>query len=295
MSRHVPTIAVIGGGFSGTAVAAQLLRRGTPARVLLVNRFGPMGRGVAYGTPIEAHVLNVPAGGMSALPDDADHFVRWARTRDDSIRADTFVSRRDLRRVPRGAPARVRAPHAPRRPVSSGWSPWRATSSRGRTESPRSSFSPGRASPPTPSFWPSATTRPRTPRRSATEFYETDRYVRDPWIRGALDVVRPGESVLMLGTGLTMMDIALDLARRGVKLPLFAVSRHGLLPREHRAGAAVGFRRAASRRIRGPSPLRRALHAAAPAARRGPRRGGRRLARRRRRRARDRSVALGRA
>ena len=40
----------------------------------------------------------------------------------------------------------------------------------------------------------------------------------------------------MLGTGLTMMDIALDLAARGVRLPLFAVSRHGLLPRAHRTG-----------------------------------------------------------
>jgi NADPH-dependent 2,4-dienoyl-CoA reductase/sulfur reductase-like enzyme len=41
-----PSIAVIGGGFSGVAVAAQLLRRGRPARVTLVNRFGPIGRGV---------------------------------------------------------------------------------------------------------------------------------------------------------------------------------------------------------------------------------------------------------
>ena len=64
MSRHVPTFAVIGGGFSGTAVAAQLLRRGRPARVVLVNRFGPMGRGVAYGTPIEAHVL-LPERGLA--------------------------------------------------------------------------------------------------------------------------------------------------------------------------------------------------------------------------------------
>src|SRR5262245_35940556 len=94
MSRHAPTIAVIGGGFSGTAVAAHLLRRGRPARVLLINRFGPMGRGVAYGTAFEAHLLNVPAGGMSALPEDPDDFVRWARTHDDSIRSDTFVSRR---------------------------------------------------------------------------------------------------------------------------------------------------------------------------------------------------------
>lgn len=77
-----PTIVVIGGGFSGTTVAVNLLRRGRPARVLLVNRYGPIGRGVAYGTRLEAHVLNVPAGGMSALEDDPEHFLRWAQTRD---------------------------------------------------------------------------------------------------------------------------------------------------------------------------------------------------------------------
>lgn len=87
-------IAVIGGGFSGVAVAAQLLRRGRPVRVTLVNRFGPVGRGVAYRTRIEAHVLNVAAGGMSGLPDDPDHFLRWARERDAALHAGSFVSRR---------------------------------------------------------------------------------------------------------------------------------------------------------------------------------------------------------
>ena len=88
------SIAVVGGGFSGVAVAAHLLRRGRPARVTLVNRFGPIGRGVAYRTRIETHVLNVPAGGMSALPEDPDHFLRWARGRSGDVAADTFVSRR---------------------------------------------------------------------------------------------------------------------------------------------------------------------------------------------------------
>jgi uncharacterized NAD(P)/FAD-binding protein YdhS len=74
---------------------------------------------------------------------------------------------------------------------------------------------------------------PANPPAVGAEFYETDGYVRDPWIRGSLEAIRPGESVLLLGTGLTMMDIAIDLAARGVRLPLFAVSRHGLVPRAH--------------------------------------------------------------
>jgi uncharacterized NAD(P)/FAD-binding protein YdhS len=237
MSRHAPTIVVIGGGFSGTAFAAHLLRRGVPARVVLVNRFGPIGRGVAYGTRIEAHVLNVPAGGMSALPDDHDHFVRWARTRDDGIRADTYVSRRVygeylesvLREAEHHSPRAARlerlvgvARDVEIRPSGDAAE---VVFAGARILADRVVLALGNYS-------------PANPAAVGGEFYETDRYVRDPWVRGALDVVRAGESVLMLGTGLTMMDIALDLASRGVRLPLFAVSRHGLLPRAHRAGLA---------------------------------------------------------
>src|SRR5262245_58954408 len=93
-STEPPAIAVVGGGFSGVAVATQLLRRGRRVRATLVHRFGPLGRGVAYRTRLETHVLNVPAGGMSGLPDDPDHFSRWARGRDPATTAETFVSRR---------------------------------------------------------------------------------------------------------------------------------------------------------------------------------------------------------
>lgn len=238
MSRHVPTIVVIGGGFSGAAVAAQLLRRGRPARVILANRFGPIGRGVAYGTRLEAHALNVPAGAMSALPDDRDHFVRWARTRDDGIRADSFVSRRiygeylesllrdSEQHAPRSARLEKLVGVARDVEVRPDGESAEVVFAGARVAADRVVLALGNYSPSNPAAF-------------GGEFYETERYVRDPWVRGALDVVRPGESVLMIGTGLTMMDIALDLAARGVRLPLFAVSRHGLLPRAHRTGGAA--------------------------------------------------------
>ena len=228
-------IAVIGGGFSGVAVAVQLLRRGRPVRVTLVNRFGPVGRGVAYRTRIEAHVLNVTAGGMSGLPEDPDHFLRWARDRDPSVHSGSFVSRRLYgeylehflreaeRRSPAGALERVvgevlDVEHA-------GGSATLSFADGSRREVDRVVLALGNYSPADPPV-------------EGGEFYASERYVRDPWIRGSLDVVSPGESVLMLGTGLTSLDIALDLASRGVKLPLRAISRHGLLPQPHAASAA---------------------------------------------------------
>src|SRR4051812_27611591 len=67
-------VAIIGGGFSGTMVAAQLARRGV--RSLLIEGHGRIGRGVAYSTREPAHVLNVRAEVMSAWPEDPDDFAR---------------------------------------------------------------------------------------------------------------------------------------------------------------------------------------------------------------------------
>ncbi len=76
-SPSIPTVAVIGAGFSGTIVAAHLLRASVhaPVRVLLIDRSGRVGRGVAYGTTSARHVLNVPAGRMSAFAGDEDDFA----------------------------------------------------------------------------------------------------------------------------------------------------------------------------------------------------------------------------
>ena len=223
-------IAVVGGGFSGVAVAAQLLRRGRPVKVTLVNRFGPIGRGVAYRTRIETHVLNVPAGGMSALPDDPEHFLRWARARSGAVTAETFVSRRQygeylefvLREAEAALPGsleRLVGEVIDLEPDAGGACLAFADGSRRRFD--RVVLALGNYSPANPSV------------EGGADFYASDRYVRDPWIRGSLDVIRPGESVLMLGTGLTALDISLDLAGRGAALPLRAMSRHGLLPQPH--------------------------------------------------------------
>jgi uncharacterized NAD(P)/FAD-binding protein YdhS len=72
------TVAIIGGGFSGTTLAATLLARSeAPIEVLLFERRGTFGAGVAYGTLDGHHWLNVPSAGMSAFEDQPDHFVRW--------------------------------------------------------------------------------------------------------------------------------------------------------------------------------------------------------------------------
>ena len=102
----VPSIAVIGGGFAGTMVAVHLARMaGSAAGVWSCSRRDAGARGLAYGTRCDRHLLNVPAGLMSALPEEPSHFLEWLRSRD----AEAMPGRSrpaGLRRLPR-RPARA--------------------------------------------------------------------------------------------------------------------------------------------------------------------------------------------
>ncbi|HEX8692946.1 MAG TPA: FAD/NAD(P)-binding protein [Longimicrobium sp.] len=237
------TIVIVGGGFSGTLTAAHLLRGEWPGglHVVLVNRSGPLARGVAYGTRSAAHVLNVPAARMSAFPGDEDHFLRFAQGRDPSVTAGSFVPRSlygdylewVLREAVAARPAATRFTHRVAHAVDlrlrpgegaevvledgGGASPLRAD----RVVLAAGSFPPADPPVPDPAF-----------------FAGDPRYVRDPWAPGALDGVDPDRPVLLVGTGLTMLDVALDLRGRGLGAPLYAISRRGLLPRPHRSPAS---------------------------------------------------------
>lgn len=225
-------IAIIGAGFSGVVTAVHLLRAG--CSVALINRSGRMARGVAYGTNTPAHVLNVPAGRMSAFPDDEDSFLRFAGERDETVSGGSFVSRSAYgeyldhilaeaeRSAPGGATLERIVGHVADIEVSTNKSSALATLADGRSiHADRVVLALGNFAPADP---------PIEDRR----FYSSARYVRDPWDPGALDSIGSDDSVLLIGTGLTMYDIALELDERGVRKPIHAISRRGLLAQSHR-------------------------------------------------------------
>ncbi|WP_010543956.1 FAD/NAD(P)-binding protein, partial [Sphingomonas elodea] len=62
------------------------------------------------------------------------------------------------------------------------------------------------------------------------------RYKGDPWDPSVSEGLSDDDTVLVIGTGLTMVDVALLLEARGFGGKIVAVSRRGLLPRAHAAG-----------------------------------------------------------
>jgi uncharacterized NAD(P)/FAD-binding protein YdhS len=225
-----PRFVIVGGGASGTLVAAQLLRQARrPIEVVLAEP-GRIGRGVAYGTPHDEHRLNVPSGRMSALPDEPDHFVRWLQTVREPKDPGGFASRRVygaylqslLTDAAAAAAAGVRFHRVREDVVAVGPHPGGAlvVLRSGRTlEADRVAVAVGNLTGPGP----------------LPVLRDHPRYVADPWAVGALEPIPPTDPVLVLGTGLTMVDVALVLSARSHAAPIHAVSRHGLLPLSHAA------------------------------------------------------------
>ena len=233
-----PVIAIVGGGFCGTLTAVHLLRRAEPgSRILLIERSGDFGPGVAYATGDDRHRLNVPAARMSAYEDVPDDFSEWA-----CVAPDAYVPRRVY-----GEYLRAQLPSAAAR---SGARLERVTGSvtglrplpgaleltlagGGRIACDRAVLAVGGL--------------PGTP---ACALPDDPRVVADPWA-DAGDRAGAG-TTLLIGTGLTAVDVALAACARSPRARVIAVSRHGRLPFAH----LRGLRRAAPAPDLGGGPLR---------------------------------------
>lgn len=217
-------VVVIGAGFSGVAAAAALVHRRNAPRVTLIERarFGP---GLAYATKDPAHLLNVRASNMSAYADKPNDFADWLKSKTGAA-STSFASRARygayiqdvLKRAGRaamfgGGLRRVRGEAVTCR-AGSGW--WHVTLASGREiEANGVVLALGNQSISTPPV-----------------FVDADVPVLDPWDAKALQRIGRGD-VLLLGAGLTMIDVALSLSRRSKTQTIYALSRRGQTPRMH--------------------------------------------------------------
>jgi uncharacterized NAD(P)/FAD-binding protein YdhS len=79
-------ILIIGGGASGILVAIQLaIQAKFKLSVTIAEPSNKLGRGLAYSTLDSSHLLNVPAGRMSALADQPNHFCDWSGLNPESF------------------------------------------------------------------------------------------------------------------------------------------------------------------------------------------------------------------
>ena len=204
-------------------VAAQLARKGVDA--VLIDGSGRAGLGVAYSTRDPAHVLNVRAEVMSAWPEDLDHFVRLVEE-EGGTRHD-FVQRRQFGRYLKAileegeATGRLRLVEQQAVSVDSGDESWTVSVENGETIEASGLVLAIGNQPPEP--LPFGHGNPRV--------------INNPWGTESLAAVdnlaASHEDVLLVGTGLTMVDAVLSLDAAGHRGRIVGLSRRGLIPRGH--------------------------------------------------------------
>jgi uncharacterized NAD(P)/FAD-binding protein YdhS len=223
-SDRQAAVAIVGGGASGTILAAQLARRGISS--ILIEGSGRAGRGVAYSTTEPAHLLNVRAEGMSAWSGEPDHFAR--RFAEDGGEPRGFAQRRLFGRYLRGildeavASGRTEVSETTAVGGSRENGGWRIALDDGRDiEADAVVLAIGNQEP-----------------GALAAFADAGpRFIANPWgdvARAAVaELAQSGGAALLVGTGLTMVDLVLSLDSAGHQGRILAVSRRGLVPRGH--------------------------------------------------------------
>jgi len=204
-------------------VAANLARKGIHS--VLIDGSGRAGHGVAYSTREPAHVLNVRAEVMSAWADDLEHFVRVAE--DEGGTRRDFVQRRQfgryLKQILADAVASGKVRVAERQAVDAkpNGASWTVRLDDGEAIDAGGLVLAIGNQPPEPLPFGR----------------ENARVINNPWAPEALaaveDLASTNDDVLLVGTGLTMVDAVLSLDAAGHRGRIVGLSRRGLMPRGH--------------------------------------------------------------
>jgi len=229
-------VVVIGGGASGVLVAARVLDAtgAHPARVTLLERGRIVGAGVAYGTDDSEHLLNVRASGMSADPSRPHEFADWASgvgMRDPTqfaprLRYRAYLANH-LEAAACGAPdggLDILHDEAVRLEPSESRCSIELRTGR-RLDADAAVVATGNPPPGVPA--------------ALQPVAHDESWIGDPWAPGAIERLARARSILLIGTGLTAIDVLLSASRTS-QAEIVAVSRHGLLPAAHLADARPG-------------------------------------------------------
>jgi uncharacterized NAD(P)/FAD-binding protein YdhS len=247
MSTFVPVpyvITIVGGGFAGTALARYLAREAgqLPIEVALVEPRAALGPGLAYSAPWPELLLNVRPGNLSAWADDPGHFATWlARQPEAAAGVPEFAPRATYGRylteelaaasiniaskpftIRHYATEALAAPLLPdgRRAVQL---------ADGRTLLSHAVVLALGNFPPPPPTGPDH------------RYLHHPGYHADPWAAGTLARIGPDEPVVLIGAGLTAVDMLLALRAQGHRGLVQVVARRGHWPAAHGPASALTY------------------------------------------------------
>jgi uncharacterized NAD(P)/FAD-binding protein YdhS len=236
-AHPLASVVILGGGFTGAAVAYHLASRHGACDIVVIEPRDLLGGGLAYSATEPTHRINVPATKMSLRPAEPEHFAHWLAAsgeldRDpDAVTAkgDAFPQRRVFGRyvaahlaplIADGRVRHVRAAAIGAEPVTGGY----------RIALADGSSIVGRVL-----VLAMTHTVPGIP-APLRQLAASGCLVSDPYAPDALAAIEPNARLAIIGTGLTGADLVAALEAHGHTGPITLVSRHGLVSGRHAQG-----------------------------------------------------------
>jgi len=243
-SRFMPqtnsslSIVIVGGGFCGVMALVNLLQKTKKeATITLINKGYPLARGIAYKTYSDKHLLNVEARNLSAFPDQPDHFVEWCyRQNDISVNKEdlpkTYLPRnffgRYLDEIYRDSLKNISSHLNVQIIEDEVIDIDKQKNFLNIKTATGNNFNADRV------LLATGNSEPGKPSQIDEELLHSEKYFSNPWSENAVDGLKDDETVLILGNGLTMVDVVQGLREKNFYGKIIALSPHGYKILPHR-------------------------------------------------------------
>ena len=239
--KQLKKIGIIGGGFSGTITAVNLIDKSQkPLEIFLINKKSNLTKGVAYNTYTEKHLLNVIAGKMSAHNKIPNHFLDWVmlqaefKNKDREIITASFLSR-SLYSEYLAELWKQGIITALGKGIKITLIDSKAIDLELEKNKANILLENGQSIAVDDCVIATGNNLPRNPKIKNTDFYTNANYFQNPWKAEAIKNADNSLPVLIIGNGLTMVDTVLGLLETGFKGHIYAISPNGfnILPHRH--------------------------------------------------------------
>ncbi|MFN8576286.1 MAG: FAD/NAD(P)-binding protein [Candidatus Sericytochromatia bacterium] len=233
-------IAIIGAGFCGTITAVNLIKYSTePIKIFLIESRKEFAKGVAYSTSNLLHLLNVRASGMSAFDDEPEHFLKWLKNNNDNplisnnINENDFISRSIYGLYLKSILDEYKS-IAIDKNIKLIEINDKAINVIKKEQNIVINFENNSEILVDKLLIATGNYKPRNINIKDNNFYENNSYYQDPWGSNIFENYNELENILLIGSGLTMVDLVLSFYQRKHKGLIYVISPHGYLPQSHK-------------------------------------------------------------
>jgi uncharacterized NAD(P)/FAD-binding protein YdhS len=226
-------VLIIGGGFSGMMIAVNLLMEDTNVLITIVNDTYEPALGAAYSTKNNVHLLNVPAGKMSAFANKPSDFIDWLKSKKEYayLLTDTIENEFIPRTIYGTYLAEIVEKYKSHPKIN--WIDGTACDIKITNQGYDVVLKNNDTYSGDFLILASGNILPSNPPIKNESFYSSKNYFRNPWNDSFLNKMNRNKPVLIIGTGLTMIDCVLSLKSIQFKEKVYAISPRGYIPKPH--------------------------------------------------------------